>query len=64
MAQPSMQTGWSDGSRVILMTDVTIVGSGIAGLFVTLKCAREGLKGALAVSYTNLTLPTILRAWD
>ena len=47
MAQPSMQTGWSDGSRVSLMTDVTIVGSGIAGLFVTLKCARAGLKVAL-----------------
>jgi L-aspartate oxidase len=29
------------------MTDVTIVGSGIAGLFVTLKCARAGLKVAL-----------------
>ena len=42
-----MQTRVSGGSRVSLMTDVTIVGSGIAGLFVTLKCARAGLKVAL-----------------
>ena len=35
------------------MTDVTIVGSGIAGLFVAIRCARAGLKVAL-VTKKNL----------
>ena len=40
--------------------DVVVVGAGGAGLRATLGMTMEGLKTACTVSYTHLTLPTIL----
>ncbi|HJM18077.1 MAG TPA: FAD-dependent oxidoreductase, partial [Candidatus Thalassarchaeaceae archaeon] len=47
------------GSRNLPVTDVAVIGSGIAGLFLALRCFREGLdvtivtKKAISTSSTN-----------
>ena len=41
--------------------DVVIVGAGLGGLTAGAILARAGRKVLVAVSYTHLTLPTILR---
>ena len=41
--------------------DLIIVGAGPSGLSAAVEAAKRGLKVVVSVSYTHLTLPTILR---
>ena len=44
-----------------IKTDCVIIGAGPVGLFAVFELGILGLESHVAVSYTHLTLPTILR---
>ena len=41
------------------MTDLVVIGAGVVGLAIAREASQSGLE-TIAVSYTHLTLPTIL----
>ena len=54
------QPNYKNSSELPLTADVVIVGAGFTGLSAAITLAKSGLSVVVSVSYTHLTLPTIL----